>query len=384
MRVLTVAWTAWTVMLAIPVAVFAIEVMAAVFLRSRHALPASSPSIVRNVLLVPAHNEESGIAATMERLCEALQPSDAILVVADNCTDGTAQAARTAGATVIERSDDAQRGKGYALDFGIRHLGANPPDVVTVIDADCRIDAQSLADLMHAPTELGLRGRIAEFAWRVKNHARPLGLARLGLPCHLTGTGMAFPWAVVARAQLASGHIAEDLQLGVDLAATGTPPLFVPDATVHSQFAANAEGAASQRTRWEHGHLHLLTTQAPRLVWTALRRADSRLLALSLDLLVPPLALLVLVVALNIAISAIFVLALDAPVAPLWIALASLGLLALSVLVAWKGFGRDLLSASDLLAAPGYALRKIPVYFKFLRARQKGWVRAERDGQRHD
>ena len=72
--------------------------------------------------------------------------------------------------------------------------------------------------------------RVAEFAFRVKNWVRPLGLRALNLPCQLMGTGMAFPWAVIRSANLASGLAVEDLKLGLDLARAGHPPLFCPSA----------------------------------------------------------------------------------------------------------------------------------------------------------
>jgi predicted PurR-regulated permease PerM len=113
-------------------------------------------------------------------------------VIADNCTDDTAPIALAAGADVVERHDPGKRGKGYALDFGIRHLALDPPEIVIVIDADCRVKGntiQQLAmvcacrrrpvqalDLMTAPDAAPINYQIAEFAWRVKNWLRPLGI----------------------------------------------------------------------------------------------------------------------------------------------------------------------------------------------------------------
>src|SRR5262249_43681155 len=76
----------------------------------------------RCVVLVPAHNEEAVLAATLSRVNRELRDGDSTLVVADNCTDGTARVARQAGATVIERTDPVRRGKGFALDFGVQAL----------------------------------------------------------------------------------------------------------------------------------------------------------------------------------------------------------------------------------------------------------------------
>ncbi len=128
-----------------------------------------------------------------------------------------------------------------------------------MVDADCRL-AEGAIDrlaaacamtgrpvqalyLMTVPYELKINQQVAGFAWRVKNWVRPLGLAALGLPCQLMGTGMAFPWHVIRATDLATGAIVEDLKLGLDLAAAGHPPLFCPSARVTRQFAISAQGA---------------------------------------------------------------------------------------------------------------------------------------------
>ena len=221
---------------------------------------------------------------------------DRIVVVADNCSDRTAAAAQAAGATVVERHDPARRGKGFALDHGVRFLEQNPPDVVVIVDADCLVDEGALlrlvneaaatgrpvqaAYLMAPPIEAGFRERASAFAFQYKNLVRPLGLWRLGLPCLLTGAGMAFPWALLRGAALAHGNIVEDMQLGLDLAAAGCPPRFCPEARVRSEFPSSRKAAAGQRTRWEHGHLQTLLRQAPRLAAAALLRRRLDLLGL--------------------------------------------------------------------------------------------------------
>ena len=96
-----------------------------------------------------------------------------------------------------------------ALAFGIDHLEVNPPDVVIVVDADCRLTPGSVdallaratrterpvqADNVLQPAERTPLSMISALATLVRNRVRPRGLRRLGQPCHLTGTGMALPW----------------------------------------------------------------------------------------------------------------------------------------------------------------------------------------------
>src|SRR4051812_9727823 len=121
--------------LCVPVAVLFSQVaMAAPRYRPRAMPAARRPSVA---VIIPAHDEALGIAATLRAIVPQLAAGDRVIVVADNCTDDTATVAAAAGAEVLERNDREHRGKGYALDFGVRHLAVNPPEVVIIIDADC-------------------------------------------------------------------------------------------------------------------------------------------------------------------------------------------------------------------------------------------------------
>src|ERR1700722_495891 len=131
---------------AIPVCFFSLQILAAISLRRREALPkdAFRPRIA---VLVPAHNESVGLLDTLNDIKAQLHSGDRLLVVADNCTDDTAEVAKTIGAEVTERNDPNKIGKGYALAWGVRHLSADPPATTIVIDADCRLGRDTLDSL---------------------------------------------------------------------------------------------------------------------------------------------------------------------------------------------------------------------------------------------
>ena len=383
--------------LLLPVLVLFVQIVSALP-RRRPAAPVAGLR-PRVAVLIPAHDEAAGLPATLRAIFAQLEPDDRVLVVADNCTDDTAAVAHEAGAEVVERRDQVLRGKGYALDFGVRHLAADPPEVVVIVDADCivlpgaldRVARLSWASVrpvqalyeMRTPPGGSRFARIAEFAWRVKNLARPLGFLRMGLPCQLMGSGMAFPWPCIVRTELASGHIVEDMQMGVDLARAGAAPLFCPDAVVESSFPANRAGTDSQRRRWEHGHLGMIATAVPGMLAEGVLKRRPQVLALALDLCVPPLALLVMLVAAVLAAAGLAALA-GASSGPLALAILVLTLLVLAVGLAWIRFGRDIVGLSTLVLAVAYALRKVPLYAGFLVRRQVAWVRSKRDAEHAD
>jgi cellulose synthase/poly-beta-1,6-N-acetylglucosamine synthase-like glycosyltransferase len=260
-------------------------------------------------VLIPAYNEAAGIAATISSILPQLTPQDRLLVIADNCTDATAEIARNCGASAIERQDTQRKGKGYALDFGLQSLESDPPEVVIMVDADCICQPDSIEKLaraalaskrpvqatylMEQPPNPTPKDSISALAFIVKNLVRPSGLKQLGFPSLLTGTGMAFPWSIIRSVSLASSNIVEDMQMSLDLAIAGHPTVFCPEAKVTGCLPQLQQAAKTQRTRWEHGHLQTLLTQTPRLATASVQQKRFDLLAIALDLSVPPLSLLV-------------------------------------------------------------------------------------------
>jgi cellulose synthase/poly-beta-1,6-N-acetylglucosamine synthase-like glycosyltransferase len=379
------------------VAVFFVEVIAALTLGRRsdaRSSNANSDVAARIAVLVPAHNESTGLLPTLEDIKRQLRTGDRVLVVADNCNDDTATIAKAAGAEVIERNDPARRGKGYALDFGIQHLSSTPPDILIMIDADCRIAANAITRLarlcamthrpvqalylMAAPANSRINHQVAEFAWRVKNWLRPLGLWALGLPCQLMGTGMAFPWEVIRSVDLANGWLVEDLKLGLDLASQGHPPLFCPSALVSSRFGSSAKAARTQRERWERGHIGMILTTAPRLFYRAAVDRNWNLLALTLDLAVPPLSLLAILVIGIVCITAVCAL-LGLSLSALIVSGAALAAFVLAAFLAWLKCGRDVVPIGTVLSIPLYILGKLGLYrIKMFNKTDAQWVRTDR------
>ena len=123
-------------------------------------------------VLVPAHNESLGIRATLQTILPQLTNQDLLLVIADNCDDDTAAIARETGAMVVERQDLQRRGKGYALDFGLKFLANAPPDVVIVIDADCIVGAGAVERIARLAIS---RGRPVQATYLLAQPVNPKG-----------------------------------------------------------------------------------------------------------------------------------------------------------------------------------------------------------------
>lgn len=382
-------------LLLLPIAIFCGECLAALLPVQRQ--PGNiNLSHSRTAILVPAHNEALGIATTLKNLLPELTAADQLVVIADNCNDETADIARQLGATVLERQDSERRGKGYALDFGLRYLSTNPPDVVVIVDADCLVSPGTIGRiselakryvrpvqatyLLTRAAQPSPKQAVSVLAFTVKNLVRPLGLAWFGLPCLLTGTGMALPWVILDQVSLASSNIVEDMKLALDLAIAGYPPLLCADVRVTGSLPQQNQAAKSQRTRWEHGHLQTLITQVPRLLRAALEQKRFDLLAMALDLSVPPLSLLVMLWLAAMVVTTIAALFLQITLPATILAVAG-GLLLAAVLAAWAKFARQDLPIQTLAAVPLYVLWKIPLYFKFLVKPQSKWVRTERDAK---
>ena len=346
------------------------------------------------VIVVPAHDEAAIIGSRLTALKEAATGRARILVVADNCTDSTAEIARSLSVEVIERFDPARRGKGFALDFARSHLAANPPDVVLIIDADCSTDAQSIGLLvaccasnarpcqavyLQAPSLEGPPTvQISTFAFFVRNVIRQRALLRLAARVHLLGTGMALPWLLFESANLASANIVEDLEMGLEFAEAGHSPLMIEGAAVVSEPASEKE-TVEQRRRWEGGFLVSAAKRAPLILARSLRNGDAAGLFAAIDLLIPPFALLLLLDGIVLLLAAFVSTLAGASLWPALVLTFSLAAAGISLLAVWVAGGSRFIRLSGLAKLPLYLVWKLPLYLGLARrGAPKEWVRTGR------
>jgi cellulose synthase/poly-beta-1,6-N-acetylglucosamine synthase-like glycosyltransferase len=348
----------------------------------------------KTTILIPAHNEAAQITEVIQVLQAQLTEQDQVIVIADNCHDHTAELARVMGVTVLEREHKTERGKGYALAYAMEQIRDQPPEVLVILDGDCiikpdtikNITCQAIATgrpvqatyLMEQPDNPSLRDSISMFSIKVKNLVRLLGLNRLGWHSLLTGSGMAFPWALISQVSLAGSKTTDDMQLTVDLALAGSTPIFCEHALVMGRLMKDQD-AQSQRSRWEHGHLEMILVEVPRLLKGFIKTGRWAALGLALDILIPPLSLLVMAWIASMIIAWLLAIFTAVSSLPALVVTVAGGFLLTGVLLAWSKFGRADLPFGSLVAIPFYILGKIPIYLKFLVKPQSRWLKTERD-----
>jgi hypothetical protein len=241
---------------------------------------AGEPDRSRFLIVIPAHDEQGAIGATVAS-CLALdydRDKFTVHVIADNCTDGTAAEAREAGASVVERSDPDLRSKGHALEYFFTQIAEARPDSGTY-DAAVLIDADTVVapDLLRVfdralgrgvdwaqgyytvrNPDASWRTRMMTFAFSLANGVWMLGLERMGLGVGLKGNGMCFSSQGLRRVPWKAYGLVEDMEFALTLRVLGERVRFEPTARVFGEMVSRGgPGAASQRRRWEAGRRSL-------------------------------------------------------------------------------------------------------------------------------
>ncbi|UHD18712.1 glycosyltransferase family 2 protein [Thiocapsa bogorovii] len=348
-----------------------------------HAVP-----IERIAVLVPAHDEAEGIAQTVAslRACDSGDAGFEVVVIADNCTDNTAELARSAGARVLERRDPQRRGKGFALDFAFRSLLKEPFDGFIVVDADTRVELNLVTELRRLMRrgaaaiqccyrldnpEHSLRARLRGIAWMAFNVLRLRGRERWRLSVGLLGNGFGLTRETLLEEPYEATSVVEDMEYHLRLVAAGRRVVFAPNTGVWSDAPYTREAGAGQRARWEGGRFRMVLDWTPVLLRRVMS-GEHRLIEPLLELLLLPLAFHVL----------LLLVALLPPFEPTrTYAFLGLALVAVHVLAAIRiggGGWRDLLA---LATAPFYILWKLTILRAIGRASRNdaAWVRTERN-----
>lgn len=378
-------------MLAVVDAYLLVLLAAAAAGRRRAIPPDPAGEELTFVVLVPAHDEEPVIAATLDSLTALDYPPERVdvVVVADNCTDATAAVARNAGATVLEREDPTRRGKGHALAWAFDRILEQRPDVeaVCVVDADCAVSPNLLravdrrlrngavavqVDNVVANPEAGHAAALRFAAFTLLSTVRCLGKTSLGLSAGLLGTGMGFRRELLERVPWESFSVTEDAEQHLRLVAAGERVVFAPEARVESSMPTSLRQTRQQQERWEGGRAMLVREWLPRLLREGIARRDAVRVHAALEPLVPPQSLLFAANAL-LAVAAVVV----RPVRAL--ALVNLVGQVAFVLGGLRVAAAPPAAYRALAAAPALVAMKLSLFARMLlRGGPEKWVRTER------
>ncbi|QDU20674.1 glycosyltransferase family 2 protein [Urbifossiella limnaea] len=216
------------------------------------------------VVLIPAHDEEGSLSRALRSVAEQEHPAVRVVVVADNCTDRTADVAAGYGARVVTRSDAARRGKGYAVAAGLHALRDDSFDAVLILDADCTLNRAALAEiattlasgagvvqasLRSLNADAGPGGFVAAVG-SVVDAAVAAGRERLGFRGRLRGTGMAFCRSALGRVRWATASPVEDAEYERQLRDAGLCVRYCPGAEVSAAAPPRLKDLCRQRRRW--------------------------------------------------------------------------------------------------------------------------------------
>jgi len=380
----------------------------AAWYKSRQTDNPSGEQTNRFLILVPAHNEERLLPELLTNLHQLDYPQSlyAVHVVADNCTDQTAEIARQGGAIAHERVNDAQRGKGFALQWLLQRLQqANEPhDAIVILDADSIVSPNFLR-VMDGRLARGERVIQAYYAVRnpdqswavslryaalaVLHYLRPLGRMALGGSAGLKGNGMVFVADILKQHEW-SASVTEDIEFHMTLVLAGERVMFAPDAVVEAEMPHTLTGSQVQNSRWEQGRLEVARRYIPALLrgaGSAIKQKKYGRAYLLFDAvmehIIPPFALLTGLSGLSLltALLLFFV----APNNSLGLISLILGSLIVVGQIVYIFYGLYLVKAprkvyEALLYAPVFIVWKIGVYIQVLLGRgDKGWVRTERN-----
>jgi cellulose synthase/poly-beta-1,6-N-acetylglucosamine synthase-like glycosyltransferase len=340
-------------------------------------------------VIIPAHNEEVLIGRCVASLFASAKngPRCTVVVVADNCTDSTAEKARQAGARVLVRRNELLRGKGYALRFALDLLSAEGYDGFLIVDADSAVSpnlvpeiARGLlagADAMQAryrvmPPLDSERKRLMDVAFLAINVLRPKGRDGWGLSAGILGNGFALSHATLQAVPYSADSIVEDLEYHLLLVDAGKTVRFANAATVYGDIPNDEAAQLTQRARWEGGRARVAGMWIPKLAAKVLR---GKFLVAEplLELLTLPLAYMALI---SLALCAF-------PIS----AFRDYGIFLLALLLAHVATavglsGNVRASAMALVSAPAYVFWKLTRMAAIVKSSRPGaqWTRTPRAG----
>jgi cellulose synthase/poly-beta-1,6-N-acetylglucosamine synthase-like glycosyltransferase len=231
----------------------------------------------RFMTIIPAHNEEKVVVNLIESLKKLDYPKDLydIYVIADNCTDKTAEVAKKAGSIVYERFDEAHKTKGHALQwFLAQKIEEDAPyDAFCIFDADNIVDenflkvmnkklcqgeevVQGYKDIKN-PSDSWVSAGYAIFYWTMHRFYH-LARYNIGLSPLMNGTGFMVKFDVIKPQGWNTKTLTEDIEFSLKRIIEGKKLGWARDAIVYDEQPVGFKQSWTQRSRWTVGHMQCL------------------------------------------------------------------------------------------------------------------------------
>ncbi|MCL2739872.1 MAG: glycosyltransferase [Oscillospiraceae bacterium] len=244
-------------------------------------------------IVVAAHNEQTVIGHMVESLQHLDYPKDKyeVFVVADNCTDSTAKIAKSAGATVFERQNKLERGKGYALEWMFDKIFNMKKkfDHIAIFDADNVVDKDFLKE-MNKKTRNGakvVQGYVDSknprdswisysysLAFWMVNKLYQTSRSNLGLTCQLNGTGFIVNTDILKQIGWQATCLTEDMEFTMRLALNNIKVAWAPAAKIYDEKPITFIQSWKQRVRWMQGHADVASRFLKPLTKKALKEGN--------------------------------------------------------------------------------------------------------------
>jgi 1,2-diacylglycerol 3-beta-glucosyltransferase len=236
----------------------------------------------RLLFLVPAHNEDKYISGCIESLrsMDAENCEFDLVVVADNCTDSTAEAASAAGANVFERTDPERRGKPQAIGWALEKIAFEEYDAVVIVDADSVVDQRFAYQIVRcgplrnkslqtyngianpAQSWLTLLGNLLVL---VRYEGQFLRKKRLGLNCPLSN-GIVLGSSLIRKHGWPGESLTENWELFARYTAAGEWIDYNPLARLWSIESSTVSESTTRRRRWQLGRFDVLKRYGQRII----------------------------------------------------------------------------------------------------------------------
>lgn len=238
----------------------------------------------RFMAIIPAHNEENVVENLIKSLKKQDYPKELydIYVIADNCTDKTAQIAKNAGAIVYERFDSMHKTKGAALNwFLAQKIEEDAPyDAFCIFDADNVVDINFIKNMnkklcqgetvvqgyrdIKNPTDSWVTAGYAIFYWTM-NRFYHLARYNIGLSPLINGTGFMVRFDQIKPEGWNTKTLTEDIEFSLKQIIKGKKLGWARDAIVYDEQPVDFKQSWSQRSRWTVGHIQCMKEYTTKL-----------------------------------------------------------------------------------------------------------------------